>query len=382
MKEIIHVVVQNDNLGLVLGGRYATYMNRFRNFFESLKKANVELIFFAMGNKLNYDLDIFIRNQRDEYKLLLNKIDRVDGRNGDVKSIPRYKSTNARAPLALHYNMLKLVREFGELRINYVRHNQEIAKYIKQHDGAILSVITNDNDFMVFDGDFQYWLTYDVNMEKLTGTRMCRYNLRIRLGLTSKQLQLLSALSGSMYLSKIRLKSFYRRIGHESMAGHYIAHLANYVKGVQLIAIDKNKFRFNLDAIACDVFGVDYSSEQWNAIEKGLAQYDLNFSTIDTTKHMTQAMKFAKRQNMCIYKLLTDEIHLITDIAFIDYRNYRSKNYAELIIPLLQKVYGILHAHEFQRPQERAICMKYTHDEPYKVQEEAIVYPPSSSTIQ
>lgn len=85
---------------------------------------------------------------------------------------------------------------------------------------------------------------------------------------------------------------------------------------------------------------------------------------------------------MFIYKLLTDEFHLITDISFIDYRDYRSKNYAELIVPLLQKVFGILHANEFQRPREQAICMKYTHEEQYKVQKEAIVYPPSRSAIQ
>lgn len=376
-------MVQNDNFGLIFGGRYATYLEHFRFFFESLKKANVELIFFAMGKKLNYDLELFIENQKDEYKAILNRLDKLDARDGAVKSIPRYGSVNARAPLTMHYNMLKLVREFGELRINYVRHNQEIAKYIEQHDGAILAVITNDNDFMVFEGDFQFWQASDVDLRNLTGSRMCRYKLRSRLGLNSKQLQLLSALSGSMYLPKIRLGRFYGRIRDESVGDHYIAHLANYVNGVQLLKRgDKNEYCFDLNAIACDVFGVNYGSEKWDAIVKGLEQYDLNFSTVDTTKHMTQAMKFAKTHNMFIYKLLTDEIHLTTDIAFIDYRNYRSKTYAELIIPLLQKVYGILHANEFQRPREQAVCMKYSHDELYKVQKEAIVYPPSSSTNQ
>lgn len=385
MKEIIHVVAQNDNLGILLGGRYATHLHDFRKFFEALKKANAELIFFAMGNKLNYDLDIFIPNQKDEYKSLLNRMDKQNGRSG--AAIARYKSSNARALLTMHYNMFRLVREFGELRINYVRHNQEIAKYIAQHDGSILAVITNDNDFMVFEGQFQYWLAYDVNTNNLTGTRMCRYNLRTRLSLSSKQLQLLSALSGSMYFTKFknRLKRFHLRIRLESVGvgEHYIAHLANYVSQVPIIATsDENECCFDLDAIARDVFGVNYTDENLNAIKMGLAQYDLNFSTVDTTKHITQAMKLAKEQNMFIYKLLTDEVHLIADIAFIDYRNCRSKNYAELIVPLLQKVFGILYANELQRPREQAICMKYTHEEQYKVQKEAIVYPPSRSAIQ
>lgn len=210
-------------------------------------------------------------------------MDKLDAKKCAVKSIAKYKSTNARALLTMHYNMLRLVREFGELRINYVRHNQEIAKYIAQHDGFILGVITNDNDFMVFDGQFQYWLAYDVNTKNLTGTRMCRYNLRTRLSLSSKQLQLLSASSGSMYFTKFknRLKRFHLRIRDESVGEHCIAHLANYVNQVPIIATsDENECCFDLDAIARDVFGVNYSDENLKAIKMGLAQYDLNFSTI------------------------------------------------------------------------------------------------------
>lgn len=377
LKEIIHTVVQDDNLALCLGGRYGTHLQYFQKFFKQLQELNAELIFFAVGNKLNYKLDLFISNQNGEYRTHLNLLDRIDANNGDVQTIRKHRTYNTRAPITMQTNMHKLARRFGELHINYVRHNQEIAKYIKQHDESVLAVITNDNDFMIFDGEFQFWQANDVNMRGLTGVRMCRKKLRARLDLDSKQLQLLSALSGSMYLPKTTLKSFYGRIRDENAGSNYIAHLGKYIR--ERVPRD-NLFRFNLEEIGQFVFGGNYTTDKLSEIEKGLEQYDLNFDTIVATQRISNAMELAKTQNMFIYKLLTDDVHLIVDIAFIDFRNYRSKNYAELTVPLLQKLYGILYDNEFRRPREKGICMKYTHDESYKVQVEPIEYPPSKFT--
>lgn len=384
LKEIVHVVVQNDFLGLHLGGRYRDHLHYFRDFFQRLKRANVELIFFAFGKNLRSELSLFIPNQGQEYKRYLNVLDRFDANNGDVRFFCDRKAHDARAPITMYYNMHRLAREFGELRINYVLHNQEIAKYIEEHDGTVLAVITNDNDFMVFDGDFQFWQANNLNMRELTGVRKCRKKLRDRLQLNSRQLQLLSALSGSLYLPKTRLAGFYSKIRGTAMKNHYIADLAKYIREkVEPRITDDEKYGgFDLDVVARAVFGGDYYPHDLNTIKKGLAQYDLNFGTNDPTEDITKTMEAAKAQNMFIYKLLTDKVYLIVDIKFIDYRYYRSKNYAELIVPLLQKLYGILHANESQRPQAQEICMKYSHDESYKVQSRGIVYPQGKIAVQ
>lgn len=383
LKEIVHVVVQDDFLGLHLGGRYRDHLQNFRDFFQKLKRSNVDLIFFAIGKNLRSELNLFVPHQSEEYKGHLNILDKFDAMHGDVRFFRERQARNARAPIAMYYNMHRLARELGELRINYVIHNQEIAKYLKEHDGTVLAVITNDNDFMIFDGDFQFWQANDLNMKALTGVRKCRQKLRDRLQLNSKQLQLLSALSGSMYLPKRRMAAFYRKIRNPAVRQHYIADLAGYIREkVELRSNDdENRCSFDVDAIARVVFDGDYYPHNLEAIAKGLAQYDLNFRTIDPTKTMTKTMEVAKTQNMFIYKLLTDDVYLIVDIKFIDYRNCRSKNYAQLIIPLLQKLYGILHANELQRPKAQKICMKYSHTGSYEVQNKAIVYPPGKFAL-
>lgn len=379
LKEFIHAAVQRDNLGQCLGGKYSLWTHYFRKFFKQLKDANAELIFFAAGKKLTDELMVFIPKREEEYMKYVDVMDQIDAADGSVSDFLRRKNYDIRAPITLEYNMQKLAQEYGELRINYVRHNQEIAKYIEQHDGTILAVVTNDNDFMVFDGEFQFWQANYINMKDLLGSRMCRENMRAHLGLNSAQLQLLSALSGSSYLPMPVMKEFYNKIWDEAVEGNRIPQIAKYIREEVpvLITAKKDCVSFDLAKVAQDIFGEDYTDQDLNAIENGLAQYNLNFETSDAAANVARSMKFCKTRNMFIYKLFTDDIYLVKDIAYIDFRNYKSKSYADLIVPLLRKVQGIIFANETQRPIERAICMKYAHDEPYKVVEEPIDYPHS-----
>lgn len=378
LKEIIHVVVQRDNLGQCLGGKYSLWMHYFRKFFTQLKEANAELIFFAAGNKLTDELMVFIPKREEEYIKYLNVLDEIDSIDGSVSEFLRRKNYDIRAPITMEYNIQKLAQGYGELRINYVRHNQEIAKYIKQNDGSILAIITNDNDFMVFDGDYQFWQANDLNMKNLTGRRMNREKIRTRLDLNSEQLQLMSALSGSSYLPVPVMKEFYNKIWDETVEGNRIPQIAKYIRNeVPVLSTgEKNCVRFDLVKVARDIFGDEYTEHDLNAIENGLVQYNLNFQS-DDVRTLSNTLKFCKSRNMFIYKLFTDDVYLIKDICYIDFRNYKSNNYADLVVPLLRKVQGIIFANERHKPPERAICMKYAHDEPYRVVEEPIDYPPS-----
>ena len=83
-----------------------------------------------------------------------------------------------------------------------------------------------------------------------------------------------------------------------------------------------------------------------------------------------------------MYKLVTDDIFNIRDIDFIDFRNFRSKSYAELIVPILMKLCGILLKDNKRRPITREICVKHAHDEPFKVTEETIIYPRSKTFLE
>lgn len=376
LKDIIHMAVRARNLQRCLGGEYVFYTHYYRSVFNKLQHAGADLVFFAMGAKLSDDLDIFIPNRETNYMAHISILDDIDASEGNwnKKFQEKYKK---RAPVTFQFNMMKLAQQHGELRINYCRHNQEIAKYVNENADNILALITNDTEFLIFDGDYQFWRATDLTIKDMAAFRFCRAMLRAHLELNTQQLELLSALSGTVYLPGDILKDFYEKIGVESWNGGHIPALAKYIRDeVPLLPVAQaNILRFDLGKIARDVFGENYRIDDLNAIENGLIQYNLNFQIDEKYPFKRPSLDFSKKRNMFIFKLFTDNVYRIHDIGFIDYRNHKSKNYAELVVPLLMKLQGILYANERQRPRTRAICMKYAHDEPYKVVNEPIAYP-------
>lgn len=370
------MVVQSRKLQCCIGGQYSLYTNYYRNLFKKFENAGADLVFFAAGRKLSDEVDIVIPQLERDYIAYISILDEIDANEGKwCKTVePKYKK---RAPLTMQFNMMKLAQQHGELRINYVRHNQQIAQHAMKHADTILAIISNDTDFLVFEGDYQCWRATDIISKELTAFRFCRETLRTHLQLNTQQLELLSALAGNEYLPGAVLTDFYEKIGIENYAGGHIPALAKYIREeVSLLpTAQENAFRFDLQKVARDIFGENYTRDDPYAIENGLIQYNLNFTSGEIYPYERAAMNFCKKVNMFIFKLVTDDVFLIKDISFIDYRHYKSKNYAELIIPLLRKLQGILYANERRRPKTRAVCMKYAHDEPYKVVDEPIVYP-------
>lgn len=371
------MVIQGRNLQNCLGGQYPFYINYYRSFFKKIENFGADLVFVAAAKKLSDELEIFIPNNEMDYIAFISILDDIDANEGKwSKTIePKHKK---RASKTTEFNMLKLAKQHGEVRINYFRHNQEIAKYANENADAILALITNDTEFLIFDGDYQVWRATDIIVQQMSAYRFCAKRLREHLEMNTQQLELLSALAGTDYLPLEVLEDFYTKIGTESWSGGHIDALAKYIREeVPLLpTTQENDVRFDLEKIARDVFGESYTRGDLNAIQNGLIQYNLNFETNGKYPYKRASLDFCKTHNMFIFKLFTDKVYLIKDISFIDYRNCKLKNYADLVIILLRKLQGILYANELRRPKTRDFCMKYAHDEPFKVVKETIIYPP------
>lgn len=381
LKETAHIFVQRNEIGLVLGGRFELYNKMLRQFVENLNRAKAKLVFFMPGSKYTDDLQFFIPKTEVDYISALDILDKIEQQENlkDVLYAKNKFSSDIRMGLSFNYNLNKLVRRYGEYRVNFVRHNQEIARYAKDHSGEVLAVITNDTDFMAFEGDFEYWRANGIDYRYLTGYRYCKKKLYARLDLNAHQMQLLSALGGSNYLPRIVIEDFIQKLMESSddpAQRGKILNVAAYVRR-QPFELVENKPRYDLERISRDVFGEDYSTEQLNSIGNGLACYDLNIeaATHRSGSNDTSFLKFCKTHDMFLYKLATDDIFNIKDIAYIDFRNCKSKTYAELIIPILMKICGILFKNYSRRPCVRKICMKHAHDEPSKLTEETVIYP-------
>lgn len=371
------MIVQRDEVGIFIGGRHKLYYRLYSNFFRALQEQQVNLIFFASCNKLTDSMEIFIPKREEEYLKFIEHLDNIDTRQ-PIREILRKKNgkvPDKRSTLAVEYNILRICRKYGELNFNYFRHNQQIAQYAQTHASDVMAIITNDTDFLIFPGDFQYWSCNDINMKELTTVRLCRQALWTHLDLTEHQLYMMAALSGNYYLPYDIVKRFHLKLNQSEEKFSKFPVLADYVRQLTIFpTADAKKHKFDLKKIGEDIFGSEASEEEINTIENGLAVYNLDFCVRSDEKDF---LKQAKRTHSFIYKLLMDDIFRIRDIAFIDYRDYRSKTYAELVIPLISKLLGILHKNDVNQPVTRAICMKYEHEEPFKVVDEWITYPAS-----
>lgn len=97
----------------------------------------------------------FIPKRECDYVNCLTILDKIESKS-DLKVFLEEKnrhSPDIRMALAFDYNLKKLVRRYGDFYVNLFRHNQEIARYAKQNADEVLAVISNDTDFMAFEGN-------------------------------------------------------------------------------------------------------------------------------------------------------------------------------------------------------------------------------------
>lgn len=377
VKELSHLIVQRDEVGIFCGGRHLQYNRLFRQFLDRLQDTGAQLIFFACGNKLNDHPDIFIPKREKEYIDYMRILEKIDRGVPIRKLLDQKNALNSckRATLSVEYNVMRMCRRYGKLYYNYFCHNQEMARFAYRHQDEIIAIISNDTDFLIFEGDWQFWLCNDIDMMALTTNRFCRQTLRAHLQLSTEELKLLAALSGTNYLpTKLSiLRTFYESLEHACGRFAKIPDLANYIRKLNHSTTTGNDFDFG--KIATDVFGANYTSEEENCIKNGISIYNLDFYvSLSGSEFLTQV----RYKNCFIYKLLTNEVYNIRDIWFIDYRHEESAavTYAELVVEIIKKLYGILLKQENKLDLKRKICVKYKDEEPFRVREESPLYPP------
>lgn len=374
--------VLNDQIGVILGGHYDRYNKMMRQFLENITEAGAKLVFFIPGRQQSDDLPFFIPRTEEAYIESLQILDKIE-ENPDLKLF-LHKTDRLHAEkhveLPFNRNFRKLVSGFGDFHVTYGQHSQEIARYAKQNARNILALITDDLDFMAFTSSYEIWRAKSISFKELTCKRYNKDRLYDRLGFDygAVQMQLLNAMSGTNFLPEFVLDDFLDRLANVNDNSKRLGKVWNvsaYVKRQPLVMVG-NRITYDFEQISRDIFGDGVSSKELNAIVNGLVHYDLDFEEPTKSNSNADWHRYKNRYPF-IYKLGTEKVFNVQDIAYMDYRNYKSKSYAELVIPILMKLYGILFKDDARPPMVRKICMKHAHDEPSKVTEEAIIYPSS-----
>lgn len=383
MNECQHLLVLNDQIGVILGGHYDRYNKIMLHFLENMHKTGAKLVFFMPGRRQSDDLPFFIPKTEDAYiesLEILDKLKAASNLTAFLKGKNRLQ-TDVRVELSFDYNLQKLIQGFGDLHCTYELHNQKIARYAQENSQKVLALISDDTDFLSFSGAFEFWHTKTMNINKMSCDQYNRYQLYDHLGFVHghAQMQILSALTDSIYLPSFVVEGFLAKLANANKDPNktgVIWNVSAYLKQLKPLTIVDNKVTYNLEQISRDVFGDDHTNEQFNAISNGLAVYDLDFE--QPQNHSTNIFsRRVKQHKSFVYKLATDTVFNVGDIDYMDYRNYKSKTYADLVVPVLMKLCGVLYQIHPRPPKMRKICVKHAHDEPSKVTQEIVIYPSS-----
>lgn len=378
MKEMMHF--NTGNVQIAFGGQYSLLTRYLKSFMDRLRRSDAELVLFFVAKKITDEVEIHIPGAEGDYMEALGVLDKIN--NAGVSGIDRAVKECIRIPVAFEYNAFRLSKQFKEVKINYARHNQEIAKYLNENKADVLAVLSNDTDFAAFEGDFQFWKVNDLSMKEMTTMRVNRDAVLKKLGLNHKQIQLVSALSYGSLLTFAVMRQFYLDIRSPGVMGSRLVHLANYVQRQPCDDSQKDPRKaFDLKTICAEVFGRNYTDYEMNAVENGFLQYNLTFE--QAADPVMPVLKLMRDKNPFMYQLFNDKVLIIRDYKFIDFRFKELKSYTELVFPLVRRMQGILYANSDNkvRPKSRLVCMKHAHDEPFKITDEIIAYPNCESPL-
>lgn len=367
LDEFRNCFAQRDEMGIFLGGRYKIYNMLFERFVHDLLASKAKLTFFTAAHQTTDELCLFIPKMEHDYYKHIQLIDKwILGNNAKDRIIGDRSST---IPVTIEHNLIALIKKLcpmNSLHINYYRHTQEIAKYASAKSNSVLAIISNNLELLLFEGSHQFWYANHINFRKCTISHFCRTTLETMIGLNTKQLQLLSVLMGSPYVPSDIIDQFLPKTSYR------IFKLISYIK------MNTTALGFNLKQIAKDIFPPNDDIQSGiNAIENGLNCFDIGFSV--ATPNDDPFGKFSKERNAFIYQLLVDDVYLIKDVMYVDYRNSRAAMFPDLIVPLIQKMMGILFKKNLIKPMDRKICMKFAHDEPWRVVKLDVQYPENKS---
>lgn len=384
LHECLHLLVLNDCVGVVLGGHFDRYNKMMRQFLKNITEAGAKLVFFMPGRLPSDEIQFFIPKAEETYIQSLQILDALKEGANLKFFLQKTNHANLLMELPFNQNLMKLVAGFGDFHVTYGQHNQEIARYAKQNARNVLALITDDVDFIAFPASFEFWWAKSINFKEMTCERYNKNRLYDKLGFDhgAVQMQLLHALSGTIFLPKFVLDDFRDRLAKMNTNPKQRGKTWNvleYVKCQPLMMVG-NKLSHDLQQISRDAFGDDFSNDQLNAIANGLAHYDLDFEESNKS-NMNPFKRGCKNQYPFLYKLATEKICNV-HITYMDLRNCKSNGYADLVIPILMKMYGILFNDYPRRPKKYKICMKHAHDEPSKVTEEVIIYPSSKEALK
>lgn len=323
----------DDDMNIFLGIRAPKYNKKMGQFFERLKMAGAKLVFFMVGRRETDDaywatLDDIIKDFNRKYQHYISTMNRMEESSILADGIV-FNTTLL--SITVQYNLQRICQQIdgAQFHVTHALHNREIGEFLTENDSNVIGIISDDSDFMAIDGQFEYWSLSALDFREMICYRYSKVKLNSKLNLTPMKIHSINALSG------------------DQMNGPLFDALR---KG-----FDEKMLQIEEWFHPCDDEHLHGENEAF--------------------------LEFCKNDHPAMYILLTHRVLKLNEMASVDYRKFNENSFADLIIPIVMKLCGILNKDAAVRPLTRQIFAKFAHDESSTLLYEEIIYPTSTSFI-
>ncbi|KAL9704614.1 hypothetical protein quinque_008132 [Culex quinquefasciatus] len=230
-------------------------------FLKRLTQLGAKLVFFGTGPSRRADR-ITKDSNRKYHEYWLKIVDLVD------KGTEIDKICKGHIPDNTNYPVKLLAKRYGQFRVPTEGDCKKEMVAYAQSVGA-LAIISNNSDFMIFEGSWRFWCSKRIDFEKLTAEEFDRSAVRQHLGLqTIQQMAILSTLaSGNVFLRSEETFSFLA--GHSNSPEGKLGSVAEFVRRPH-------------DDVLVDIFGLAANAgDLRERFQKGLDFYGTEGSLSD-----------------------------------------------------------------------------------------------------
>lgn len=364
---LIHLIARNEG-ELFCGGRHHQYFQWFAKIFADLQACGATLVFFSDLTVQRWKIDEWLQRRTDEYPETLALFDQIS-RGLTVDEILKTRD-NPRALMTAYSALLTEAKNYGNV-YESTQHecDLELSRYARDNDA--IAVLTEDTDFMIFEGNWQYWSVGDLNLDTLDTVALNRKALCDYLSLSHQQLALWSTLVGNDHTKAYfrDLSDFHRWLGPPK---DKFRSVARYVQ-------DFERLPFNLtDAdiirISTNVFRRESCAESRQMIKDSIQSYCLDYTDPEVTDPLLkESVKYSD-----IFSLLVTPIQTLTLTMYDLRRPDINKTYTEIMAALMRKQIGVLWKPKNDSSLAIELLAKWSHTEEWYIEEVYPIYPPDS----
>ncbi|XP_052866728.1 uncharacterized protein LOC128272886 [Anopheles cruzii] len=362
----LHHLFSGDKCSVLCGSQVMLCEQQAAQFFSQLVESGAELVFFWDGNVQENKYDTWMTRQNEKYTRMITIIDAIN-RGQALQRIAKARSNLIPSNTCIQ---LKLIAErYGRVIVSFhAECDQELAAYALEHE--TLAIISNDTDFLIFEGCWQLW-SADINLETLRTRAFSKEALRRKLQLSVPGMALWATLSGNDFYNYEQLKPFHHTLGSEQ--GRFLK-LAQYVRTLPSVEHFNDD---NIQQVLRRVYkGRRIPDEAVAWFKQSLDFYRSDLQTFHRSKPPLDSIEtFLLQESQHFILGVLNGAPQNCTLFFFDYRSDDLGNYFDIVVPLIAKVAGIILYHRQHERDHITLVAKKGHEVAYAHHNIAAVFP-------